>query len=233
MDYFRFQQFAIQQEPDVFRIGTDAVLLGALASVESKTTALEVGCGCGIISLMLAQRNPYLQIESIDINPKAVALSRKNYENSVFSRRLQAFESDYKSLESAKKFDLIISNPPYFEGKNQTSKHYIARHQIQLNYTDLILKTAEKLIPSGSFSCIIPYLDRTLFLEITLKNALFLNREVRIKGRENKAYNRVVLEFSFQKTIPTSSELILEKSHRVYSDAYLQLTQDFHVFGSK
>jgi tRNA1Val (adenine37-N6)-methyltransferase len=54
---FTFKQFEIQQSKNVFRVGTDGVLLGALADVENASKVLEVGTGTGLISMMLAQRN--------------------------------------------------------------------------------------------------------------------------------------------------------------------------------
>ena len=83
MKPFRFQQFEIQQNADVFRVGTDAVLLGALANVSEAKNILEVGTGTGIISLMLAQRNREANILAIDINPEAVKISQENFPRTV------------------------------------------------------------------------------------------------------------------------------------------------------
>ncbi len=79
MKPFSFKQFNINQSEKVFRIGTDAVLLGALAGVFGKQNILEIGTGTGIISLMLAQRNSEANITAIDINPEAVGLARENF----------------------------------------------------------------------------------------------------------------------------------------------------------
>ena len=115
MKPFRFQQFDIQQNADVFRVGTDAVLLGALANLSEAKNILEVGAGTGIISLMIAQRNPEAQILAIDINSEAVNISQANFSNSPFSDRIKSQLQDLKNFETEEKFDLIISNPPYFE----------------------------------------------------------------------------------------------------------------------
>ena len=110
MKPFSFKQFNIQQTKNVFRVGTDGVLLGALASVETFSNVLEVGTGTGLISLMLAQRNSSAQFLGIDINEEAVNLTKINFENSPFFSRLKNIHQDFKSFAIEEKFDLIVSN---------------------------------------------------------------------------------------------------------------------------
>ena len=82
MKPFHFQRFSIAQSQEVFRVGTDGVLLGALANCMEAQNILEVGTGTGLISLMLAQRNSNSQIFALDIDEKATELSRENFKNS-------------------------------------------------------------------------------------------------------------------------------------------------------
>lgn len=89
MKPFRFQQFEIHQSSDVFRVGTDAVLIGALSNVVNAKQILEVGTGTGIISLMLAQRNANANILALDINAEAVKISQNNFSNSPFSDKIK------------------------------------------------------------------------------------------------------------------------------------------------
>lgn len=138
MKPFSFKQFNINQSEKVFRIGTDAVLLGALAGVFGKQNILEIGTGTGIISLMLAQRNSEANITAIDINPEAVGLARENFENTPFKERLKAFEKDFKTFGSSDKFDFVVSNPPYFDA-NSSTKDILARQRIELDFSDSML----------------------------------------------------------------------------------------------
>ena len=139
MKPFRFQQFDIQQSSDVFRVGTDAVLLGVLSSVHLAKKVLEVGTGTGIISLMLAQRNPEANILAIDINSEAVDIAQNNFSNSPFSERIKSQLQDFKKFETLEKFDLIISNPPYFE-INSSDKDILARQRLELDFLDLRIR---------------------------------------------------------------------------------------------
>ena len=232
MKPFRFQQFDIQQNADVFRVGTDAVLLGALANVSEAKKILEVGTGTGIISLMIAQRNPEAQILAIDINSEAVHISQTNFSNSTFSDRIKSQLQDLKNFDTEEKFDLIISNPPYFE-INNSEKDILARQRLELNFSDLIKKSNQLLSENGLFTVIIPINSEKEFTEICFNNNLFLQRKVSIKGIKTSEPKRLVLEYSFTESETLLENFVIEKSPRVYSDEYLELTKDFHQFTKK
>ena len=232
MKPFKFKYFEIQQSEDVFRVGTDGVLLGILADVENASEVLEIGTGTGLISLMLAQRNSHASFLGIDINAAAAWLTKTNFEHSPFHSRLKNIHQDLKTFETEKKFDLIVSNPPYFE-ESGSDKDKIARQTIELNFQQLISASAKLLSDHGVLSVIIPAEAGRIFVETASENHLFLNRKVNIKGIENSKTRRLVLEFSFVKEVIEESDFIIEKSPRQYSDQYLELTKEFHVFNSR
>ena len=229
MKPFIFKQFEIQQSKDVFRVGTDGVLLGALATVNGFSKILEVGTGTGLVSLMLAQRNSGAAFLGIDINEEAVNLTQLNFQNSPFSTRLQNIYQDFKEFKTEDKFDLIVSNPPYFEASD-SEKDKIARQTVELNFRQLISKSSTLLSENGIFSVIIPVEVGNDFIEITKENQLFLIRRINIKGIENSKTKRLVLEFSLTEKSLEEQEFIIEKSPRQYSDQYIELTKEFHVF---
>ena len=230
MKPFKFKQFDIQQSPDVFRVGTDGVLLGALACVGDAQKVLEVGTGTGLISLMLAQRNSNAEFLGVDIQEAAVGLTKLNFENSVFASRLKNILIDFKTLETEERFDLIVSNPPYFEESN-SHKDKIARQTVELNFEQLISKASVLLSENGIFSVIIPVEIGNNFIEITRDHKLFLNRRIDIKGIEGSKTKRVILEFSLIQSEVKEFNFVIEKSPRKYSDQYVELTKEFHVFG--
>ncbi|OCA75530.1 tRNA1(Val) (adenine(37)-N6)-methyltransferase [Chryseobacterium arthrosphaerae] len=229
MKPFTFKQFEIQQSRDVFRVGTDGVLLGALAAVESAFRVLEIGTGTGLISLMLAQRNPQADFLGLDISADAAALTALNFENAPFRERMKNIHQDFKTFATEEKFDLIVSNPPYFE-ESGSEKDKIARQTVELNFMQLISKSAQVLSEGGILSVIIPVEAGEVFISIAGENKLFLNRKVNIKGIEGAKVKRLVLEFSLTEKQLSESEFIIEKSPRIYSDQYLELTKEFHVF---
>ena len=230
MKPFRFQQFTVQQSKDVFRLGTDGVLLGALCSADKSYRILEVGAGTGIISLMIAQRNPMAEILSLEINQDAARLAEQNFKNSPFASRLQAIHDDLKYFESGEKFDLIISNPPYFE-INPSVKDVLARQKVELDFSDLVEKSSRLLKSGGIFSVILPAESGHEFIQICNQNDLNLSRKVNIYGIEGGMLKRVLLEFSTQPKDLVEEDFVIEKSPRQYSDQYLKQTSEFHVFG--
>lgn len=229
---FKFKQFEIQQSENVFRVGTDGVLLGALADVEKASHVLEVGTGTGLISLMLAQRNPQASFLGLDINQDAAELTKTNFENAPFQARLKNKHQDFKTFKTEEKYDLIVSNPPYFE-ESQSDKDKIARQTVELNFRQLIVKAAQLLSEKGLLSVIIPVEAGNVFMVIAAKNFLFLSRKINIRGIENSKIKRLILEFSSTEKEINESDFIIEKSPRKYSDSYLELTKEFHVFNER
>lgn len=232
MKAFRFQQFDIQQSEKVFRVGTDGVLLGALAEVTSAQNILEIGTGTGLISLMLAQRNTNANILAIDIEQEAFALAKKNFENSPFRDRLRVVQQDFKTFVTQEKWDLIVSNPPYFE-ENSSTKDIAARQRIHLDFPSLISQSAKLLTKSGIFSVIIPSTFTKEFMEISEENNLFLKRKIHIYGNDTTQIKRHILEFSTTNTPLQEDFFGIEKSPRQYSEQYLEATKDFHIFRTK
>ena len=230
MKPFRFQQFSIQQSKDVFRVGTDGVLLGAMCNVKNAKKILEIGTGTGLISLMLAQRNVSAKISAIDINENAVKLASENFRNSIFNENLKVELKDFKNFETNENFDLVVCNPPFFE-KNASAKDVLARQQVELNFRNLVEKSTEIITKKGILSIILPSEAATDVKSLAAEFNLYLVREINIYGIEGGNLKRNILEFSLAQKPLEISDFVIEKSPREYSDQYLELTKDFHVFG--
>ena len=230
MKPFRFQQFSIQQSKDVFRVGTDGVLLGAMCNVKNAKKILEIGTGTGLISLMLAQRNVSAKISAIDINENAVKLASENFRNSIFNENLKVELKDFKNFETNENFDLMVCNPPFFE-ENASAKDVLARQQVELNFRNLVEKSTEIITKKGILSIILPFEAATDVKSLAEEFNLYLVREINIYGIEGGNLKRNILEFSLAQKPLEISDFVIEKSPRKYSDQYLNLTKNFHVFG--
>ena len=114
--YFQFKQFTVWHDKCAMKVGTDGVLLGAWTSVENTRSILDVGCGTGLISLMLAQRCQAI-IDALDIDPAACMQARENADRSPFGQRLQVIHRPFADFVTEfagiRQYDCIVSNPPY------------------------------------------------------------------------------------------------------------------------
>ena len=189
-----------------------------------------MGTGTGLITLMMAQRNLSAKITAIDISREAVNLADENFRNSPFQRRLCIVQSDFKEFSSTEKFDLIVSNPPYFE-ENPSVKDIAARQQTELSFLHLIENAAANLSYEGILSVIIPFVSGDEFESLCFRNQLHLNKKITVFGMRDSKPKRLIMEFGFAECKTNESEFVIEKSPRKYTDAYLELTKDFHLFG--
>lgn len=149
---FHFKQFGVCHERSAMKVGTDAVLLGAWATHPAPRLILDVGCGCGVISLMLAQRYPEAEITGVEIDWETAAETTANFQGSPWACRLECVNIDFTEYEPAKRFDLIVSNPPYFDtgALNPQLKRLGARHQSSLTLTSLLSHARELLATENS-----------------------------------------------------------------------------------
>ena len=233
-DYFQFKQFIVHHAYSTMKVGTDAVLLGALAELPLKGKILEVGTGTGVISLMLAQRSP-LEITAIDIHQASVWEARANFMESPWSNRLKALMISYQ-LYAAQgnpvRYDLIISNPPFFENdlKSNDEKRNLARHNDHLSYRDFLLASRYFINEQGKLALILPVTEAESFIREAEHWQFYLERKIEIKPKPEKEANRVLLSFGNQ--IPEhiqTATLFIRNNDNSYSEAYKKLTEDFYV----
>lgn len=216
------------------KIGTDGVLLGAWASIQHQPeTILDIGTGTGILALMLAQRSTAHTIEALEIDDDAFEQAAENFENSPWADRLFCYHAGFIEFveEIDEQYDLIISNPPFYveNYKTDNSKRDLARFTDALPFEHLLYGTAKLLSKNGKAAFIIPYTEENNFIAIAAKVKLYPNTIVRVKGAPNSNLKRSLLEFSFQQTPITSTELIIETSRHQYTDAYTSLTKNFYL----
>ncbi|MGU9940191.1 tRNA1(Val) (adenine(37)-N6)-methyltransferase [Empedobacter brevis] len=228
---FRFKQFEIFQDKTAMKVGTDGVLLGAWSNLETGDNILDIGAGTGLISLMLAQRFPNSRVDAIEIDYDAFLQAKENFEHSIFSERLKIKNTSLQVYSSDKKYDLIVSNPPFFTVNNSVDfdARKQARQQETLTFAELIEKSAKLLHKEGVASFIIPYDQMDVFCEKTAQNDLKLSRIVYVKGNSSSPIKRVLLEFSFQERIVRKEELVIERERHQYTNEYISLTKDFYL----
>ncbi|MGB1307768.1 MAG: tRNA1(Val) (adenine(37)-N6)-methyltransferase [Oceanihabitans sp.] len=231
---FRFKEFTVNQDQCAMKIGTDAVLLGAWASIKQNPFAvLDIGAGTGVLSLMLAQRSHAEVVDALEIDENAYEQCVDNFENAPWSDRLFCYHASLQEFaeEIEDKYDLIVCNPPFYaeDFKTENKQRDLARFQDAMPFEQLLNSVASLLSEDGIFSVVIPFVESNRFVELASKVGLFPKRILHVKGTPSSEFKRSLLEFSFQKAEINTSELIIETARHQYTTEYINLTKDFYL----
>jgi Predicted O-methyltransferase len=237
--YFRFKQFTVFHDKCGMKVGTDGVLLGAWADVSNirnttpKAKILDVGTGCGLIALMLAQRsNSY--IKGIDIESDTVNQARENFENSPWKELLVAQEISLQDFSdtTSERFDLIVSNPPFFVNSlhNPEKKRSIARHANSLTHEELLFHSNKILKQTGKICLVLPATEGEKIEKNADETGLFCSKKLLVSPNSNSTPKRVLLEFSRIQTNTAVSFMEIETDKRKnYSEQFYSLVKDFYL----
>jgi tRNA1Val (adenine37-N6)-methyltransferase len=212
------------------KVGTDGVLLGTWADCCHAKTILDVGTGSGLIALMLAQRFE-AKVYAVDIDENAYIQAKINFANSPFADQLIIEKAAFQNWETPLKFDLIVSNPPYFSAslKSPDAKRSYARHNDSLLFADLIKKSVSIMNPEGKLAVILPFDVFENFQSLAYENQLFLCRKTLVSSLPNKPPKRVLLEYSKKETGYNEDTLLIDNAPNMRSDEYIALTKDFYL----
>ena len=240
--YFHFKQFTVWHDRCAMKVGTDGVLLGAWCGLpqvsNSCVRVLDIGTGSGLIALMLAQRleqdRQDFAIYGIDIEPSAVEQSRINFEQSPWASHLSAIESAVQELIDERGFDLIVSNPPYFQNslKNPDKSRATARHTDTLSYAELLAHAKRLLKDEGTLSLILPIEAETEILELASENQLQPTHITYVHSKEGKPIKRVLM--AMKDTSIVDHELLInhfyiESATSPRSEEYKKITKEFYL----
>ena len=233
-DYFQFKQFKILQNKCLMKVGTDAVLLGAWIDTSNYKTILDIGTGTGVIALMIAQKSNGI-ITAIEIHKDSCFQAKVNFSKSLFSDKILSKHISFQEFynTNSKKFDLIVSNPPYFINSLKSKKigQNLSKHNDLLSFEDLLLGVLKLLNKNGKFCLILPKNEALIFNKMAHINGLFLTKLLRVKTRnDDVSEKRHLMQFEFSKTEYSESTLIIEEnSHRNYTKEYKDFTKDYYL----
>jgi tRNA1Val (adenine37-N6)-methyltransferase len=231
---FKFKEFSVNQDQCAMKIGTDAVLLGAWASLEANPFAiLDIGAGTGVLGLMLAQRSHAEVIDAIEIDDDAYEQCVDNFELSSWADRLFCYHASLEEFaeEIDDEYDLIICNPPFYaeDYKTENESRDLARFQDAMPFHHLLESVSVLLAPEGSFNVIIPFNEEDNFITLAKNVLLYPNNICRVKGNPETEVKRSMLTFSFSESETTTTELIIETDRHQYTQDYINLTKDFYL----
>ena len=216
------------------KVGTDAVLLGAWANPNNAKTILDIGSGSGVIALMMAQKSN-AEIDAIDIDENSCIQARENINLTSWKNRLNVINdsAQHYAETSVKKYDLIVSNPPYFESSTKASgeKRTMARHNDMLPYCELLFSVLNLLNKNGKFCVILPFKEGEQLRELAACKKLYITKITRVKSRADKTTDkRLLMQFEFEQKTFSENSIVIEKDERHdYTEEYKDLTKDYYL----
>jgi tRNA1Val (adenine37-N6)-methyltransferase len=228
---FRFKQFEVVNDRTAMKVGTDGVLLGAWCPVAEARRVLDVGTGCGVIALMVAQRNRQALIEGIDIDQDSIAEARLNFANSPWNNRLTAIDGNFNDMDGDARYDLIVSNPPYFtNGVLPTGDaRTMARHTGSLSYSQLIDGATRLLSREGILAFISPTDAESAIIEAAAFASLPIRRCTRVVPVEGAEAKRTLWLLSRREMAYVEDTLTIAHVDGTFTQEYINLTGAFYL----
>ncbi|MCP9768742.1 methyltransferase domain-containing protein [Lacihabitans sp. LS3-19] len=230
---FKFKKFSIFQENTPMKVCTDSCLFGALIDAKNHQKILDIGTGTGLLTLMLAQKSEFLNLTAVEIDENAVKDASLNIANSPFSKQIKIANKSIQEFTKAskEKFDLIVSNPPFFQNNLKSPKEEInlAHHNSSLSFEDLALSLHNLISEDGKIWILLPPFEMNGFLKICTKYQLFLNKKYGVKHDETKPIFREIIELSRQENLnPAYSEINIYENKQ-YSPIFVKLLKDYYL----
>jgi tRNA1Val (adenine37-N6)-methyltransferase len=235
--HFQFKKFIIQQDSCSMKVCTDSCLFGAwVASLIERMeinpeTILDIGAGTGLLSLMLAQKSGAC-IDAVEIEHNAFEQAAENAQASPWKNQIKIFNADIKKWNTPLKYDLIISNPPFYEndllpeddGKN------ISKHSTKLNLEELIVTAKERLSKDGLLAILLPSRSTKIFENIVSRHSLFVKEKVEVKQTLSHNYFRAMFLLEQRESPILKKELTVKNNDCIYSDEFKFLLKDYYLY---
>lgn len=208
---FHFKHFSVNHDRSSMKVGVDGVLIGSWCSAVGERI-LDAGTGCGVIALMLAQRNPEAEIHAIDVDTCSIEEASENFNNSSWKSRIYSKCISFNDIVEKEKesFDLIVSNPPFYDSgvSAPSTSREVARHQSSFSPSVLIEGASLLLRNHGRVAMIVPSEYFTHLRELGISKGLVLDRAVYVRNKASNAVKRVMMEFCKNSDIIISGNVL-------------------------
>ncbi len=234
--YFDFKQFRVNQEHCAMKVCTDACLFGAWAAKTvndceiAPKSILDIGAGTGLLSLMLAQTCS-AQIDAVEIEAAAATEAAANCKASPWKDQINVIHHQVQALANNQKlYDLIISNPPFYEQdlKSPDTNKNLALHSQALTLKELLVSANQLLAEKGYFAVLLPFERKAIFVALAEKEGLYVQKSTDVQQTEKHAYFRTMLLLSRTETAVKTDKMII-KINNAYSAEFRALLTPFYL----
>ena len=229
---FHFKHFSLFHHRSTMKVGTDAILLGRWVEVKPTDVVLDIGTGCGLLPLMLSQKG-VAHVDAIDIDKASIEEATVNFEASQWRGQLQAIHSDIVDFQTDKKYNLIVSNPPFFNrySKCDSERKSRARHNdAGLSYAVLCDEVCRLMHPQGRFALVLPMDVSDTFLEEAEKVGLYLHKRMSIIPIQGMQPNRVNLELGFEMVYEIEEEVfVIRDADKRFTQQYKEFLKEYYL----
>jgi tRNA1Val (adenine37-N6)-methyltransferase len=221
------------------KVTTDACLFGAWVSdnVMSRESGaisvLDVGAGTGLLSLMLAQKCK-AEIDAIEIDEDTAKQALENVELFPDKNMIRVINADAGNFVFSKKYDLIISNPPFYETelKSFSSKKNIAHHSENLSLEELLTIIKKNLKSTGVFYLLLPYKRDEEIRKLIKEIKLEITQIILVRQSVTHDYFRMMLEgkITTDKTMEIQfDEISIWNERQQYTEEFAGLLRDYYL----
>lgn len=235
--YFQFKQFTIHHDRCAMKVTTDACLFGSLLPASFKgaaVSALDIGTGTGLLSLMFAQKNPTAVIDAIEMDDGAAEQAAENVAASPWSNRIKIIRADAREFDYRKKYDVIISNPPFYEKelKGDNKKKNLAHHNEGLLLPELTEIIKKNLAPGGRFYLLLPFKRNEEVKKLFMGHRLPVQQVTYVRQSVRHDYFRMMLEGkpgTGEETVTMIGDISIKDDKDLYTPEFVRLLKDFYL----
>ena len=219
------------------KVTTDSCLFGAIAAESIQNSGplsiLDIGTGTGLLSLMLLQFSPLSNIDAVEIDPAAAEQAAENIESSPWSPRARIINENILHYKISKKYDLVISNPPFYENelRSPNKERNIAHHNSDLGLKEVFTLLKDSLSPTGKGWLLLPYKRRAELRPLLQQSALSMEKLFLVRPSTRHEFFRMIICVSHYRDMTETGieEIAIMDDNNHYTPVFSRLLHPYYL----